>query len=148
MENKYILLSFFLLFSICSCENYKKENIPKRTCINDSIIYKISIDAEIRLYNMIRNKKVFYCSLVSHSNENKYIFSFSYANKTAYTAKDSILVSRSNKYIQLKDLFFPIVPYTDILFSDIEDKKIVINDFNYCFIEVDALGNYITGFAY
>ena len=149
MENKTSLI-IMLVCIFFSC-NMKKNNKVFNTTINnkDSIVYELPIQTTNKIVEMLANKKVSHCGLICNSDNNKYTFSFPYDDKCYYSKRDTILLNKTNTFLKLNIRYIPIIHLTDILFSNISiNNNGSINDFNYCFVVVDAKGKMIESFEY
>jgi hypothetical protein len=150
MGNKYSI-TFFCVLLLISCNNKKNDSSVKTpdtiyVSNRDSIIYELPEKASKSLMSKIEGKKVSHCGLLN--NEGKYIFSFPYDDKTYYTKRDTILLEKTNRYLKLGEKYYPIITEFDDIFSNIPREQGYINDFNFCFIAVNARGEVLDGFAY
>jgi hypothetical protein len=116
----------------------------------DSIIYELPLKATQVLVKMLSNKKVSFCIISRDIIDYGYTFSFSYDDKSLYNCGDSILLSKTNKFLKLGTLYYPVLTDIDYIFAQLpkDYAQGIINDFNYCFITVDTKGNIKEGFAY
>lgn len=146
-------VGIILLYILClfSCNSSKSDDskaildLEKKKC--DSIIYELPAETTKKALSIIGNKKVEYCNLVSNMNENEYIFSFPYTNKYHFSKKDSILLDRTVTFLKLEKYYYPIITGADYIFSKIPNDE-NINDFNFCFITINAQGKVVNSFAY
>jgi hypothetical protein len=114
----------------------------------DSIIYELPEKASKSLLSKIEGKKVSFCEVTGGGELNKYTFSFSYDDETLYSKRDTLLLQKTNVYLKPGDRYYPIVTDFDYTFSNIPRTDGFINDFNFCFITVNARGEVLDGFAY
>lgn len=146
-----IEITLFCILCLCSCDFSKSNNsittpnFDSNKC--DSIIYELPNETTNKILSIIGSKKVVYCNLVSNTNDSEYIFSFPYTDKYHFSKKDSILIKKTITYLKLENNYYPIINYADYLFSNIQSEE-YINDFNFCFVTINAQGKVINGFAY
>lgn len=153
MERTKILISLGLMIFLISC-NKKSENtsnnemiFSKSDVICDSIVYELPEKTTNTILNMLEDKVVSYCN-VSTTENLLYTFSFPYDNKVVHTIRDSLLISKTKTFLKLRNKYYPVVSIYDYTFSNIPRSGGVINDFNYCFVTVNAQGIIENGFAY
>ena len=152
---KSILCCFCILCLIIGCNTPKDNNtivnitdtiiIKEYVFVKDSIIYELSKKATNEILEMIANKKVSRCGLIRNGFD-EYTFSFTYDNIYFYTNRDSLLLEKTNTYLKLKDKYLPVISEFDNLFFNYIASSSVINDFNYCYVRVDARGNLLGSF--
>lgn len=156
MGNRNLLVCCLLcLLLLVSC-NYQNKSSMSSTIgdtiyveKSDSMVYKLPEKTTNVIINMIIDKEVSHCNISkSVDNENEYNFSFSYVDKTFYTQRDTVLLSRTNTYLKLKDRYLPVITEFDDVFSNIPQESFPINDFNFCFVTVNSRGELIDSFAY
>jgi hypothetical protein len=151
MESKY-LITCLCASLMMSCGHQKNDLSVKTTdtvyvskC--DLIIYELPEKASKSLLSKIEGKKVSFCNLSGNAEDN-YSFAFSYDDEALYSKRDTLLLQRTNVYLKLGDKYYPIVTDFDYTFSNIPRTDGFINDFNFCFITVNARGEVLDGFAY
>jgi len=156
MEKNRILTAIILVIAILSSsckkevkDKQNEENIKDKNTIQcDSVIYELSEEATNSLLYKIKGKKVSFCNIVCNKKDNEYSFSFSYDDKTFYTKRDTLLIQKTNIYLKLKEKYYPVITEFDNLFSNIPRDRYAINDFNFCFVVINAQGKVVGGFAY
>jgi hypothetical protein len=141
-----ILLCFALAIMQSCCKNNKQAIIVNNYC--DSIIYELPEETTKQISDFISDKQTFFCYIISESAENQYHFNFPYIDKYCLSNRDSMLLSKTNIYLKIKDIYYPVIHDVDDMFSNIPRIGGCINDFNFCFVKVDARGNLISSFAY
>ena len=144
-----VLLCFTFAIMQSCCKNTEdtgqKIVIVSNDC--DSIIYELPEKTTNTLLKMIADKKVSRCGLIHY--EDNFSFSFPYDDKTLYTKRDSLLFSTTHTFLKLRNRFVPVISEFDNIFSNISrTPPYAINDFNFCFVSVNARGEFIEGFAY
>jgi len=155
-----ILYCFCILCLIIGCNTPKDKSrcntvvnisdtiiVKEYVFVKDSLIYELPEKTTNAILKMIANKKVSRCGLLRYSF-NEYSFSFDYDNITLFTKHDSLLFEKTSTYLKLKDKFLPVISEFDERFFNVIDSSYVINDFNYCYVRVDARGNLLSSFDY
>jgi hypothetical protein len=151
-----VIFVLSVLFLYC-CKNKPVETNNQNNQNNiishcDTMVYTLPDKTTDVILEMIKDKRVSHCDLVLNYNdegEARYSFSFPYDDKTLYTQRDTILLQKTNIFLNLKGKMFPVITTFDNLFADIPETTLyAINDFNFCFVEVDVMGNVVGGFAY
>lgn len=107
----------------------------------DSIIYKLPIQSENVLYDMIKDKNVDFLGLVANSTDNE--FSFSFSNKQR-TTTDSILLTKTNRYLRVKNQTYPLLDSSDDIFIDVPHTYTLHS--KWCYITVNEKGEMTSGF--
>ena len=151
-----VLISLFL----CCCKNNAVKDIKQNVVVNhcdtvfihrcDTMVYKLSDKATNAILKMIKDKCVSHCGLVVNydNDERVFSFSFSYDDITSYSKRDTILLQRTNIFLDLNGKKLPVITEFDDLFSDIPEQSYSINDFNFCFVDVNVRGDLLNSFAY
>lgn len=121
MKNTTFILFAFSLFLLLSCNSntVEKEEISTTTFIYDSIIYELPTETADYMYDVISKKQITFCWLSSNVYENEYIFSFPYNDNFFFNKRDSLLFEKTNRFLKIKDKYFPIVTDADRSFSTI-----------------------------
>ena len=120
-------------------------NIPKIEIVcSDSMIYTLPeyttryISSEIRR----RNHQID-CCYFSRGLDFVYTFVFPYSEMTIFSDKDSILITKTNKYLKIDGKFYNIVTDADNLFSDVGTKRFTPKDSTYFKVNMDGHGTVI-----
>lgn len=128
-----------------------KNKVINNGNICDSIIYELPEATVDKVYQYFSDKldKVTFCSTGGNTVENEFGFSFPYDDEYHYTHRDSLLIIKTNRYLKLRDKYFPLINLTDILFANIpKDSIFYYNEFKSFFFTVNARGEFVNGFAY
>lgn len=153
-KNKIIIAVMFIIIISCNNKQNTKEMnsdliIVKEEQCKDSIIYILPENTILSLEKMIKDKEIFFGSILENSDDNKYSFSFPYIDKFKIDSRTEEILAKTNTYLKVRDLFIPLIRNTDILFAKTgNDSLRFTNDFNYLIITVNRDGALIDGFAY
>lgn len=149
-----IIISVLSVLFLCYCQSKPVETNNQNNIIShcDTMIYKLPDKTTDIILEMIKEKCVKHCDLLVNyddAGEVIYSFSFPYDDKTLYSKRDTMLLQKTNIFLNLKGKMLPVITEFDNLFVEIpRTSPSAINDFNFCFVEVDVKGNVVGGFAY
>ncbi len=161
-NNNRIKLSvyFFLVIMFLSCcKNNMVKEVKQNVdhcdtvfiCHIDTMVYKLSDKATDAILEVIKGKNISRCGLVVNYDDKEgevYSFSFPYDDTRRYTKRDTLLLLRTNIFLDLRGKRLPVITTFDRLFSDIPELQLVTNGFNYCVVDVDSQGDLLDSFAW
>lgn len=132
-----------IFISSCSSNNKRSINDSIKINISDSIIYIVSQNTEKIIEDSILScKYVTYCYLLSDINDNTTSFTFPYIEQSEFKNKRlNLLITKSNRFLKIKNKFLPIIFPADIDFSSIpEDSIKFIDDSKFASVKIDYSG--------